>query len=1367
MKKAIILLAICFSTLNTGFGQQSTDLKEVFLAAESYFLFEEFEEALPLYLKIHRAEPNNYNLCFKIGVCYLNDPYEKAKSIFYLEKASKNINPKYKESNYKELGAPLDALFYLGNAYRVNNILDKARDSYKKFQSQMNTEIYDDALVVEQLTACDIAEKLMKKPVDMDVDILSNGINTRFADKNPAVSGDETKMVFISQLQFYDAVFYSEKKNGEWSSPRNITPELGVDGDVYPTCLSYDGTQLVVYRNDDFIGNLYTSTLVNGLWTPLVKMNDNINTKYWESHASLSRDGKTLYFTSNRKDGFGGLDVYKSAKLSNGDWGTPVNLGPTINTPYNEETPFITENGRKLFFSSYGHYNMGGYDVFMSVLKADSTWATPVNLGYPVNSTDDDVFFCPVKDGEIAYFPVYQETGYGKYDLYRYKVYTADHPRRFDINGSLNYSGLSVNGSEVNISLISQNSGDTLAFVHPDNIGKFVFTIPAGKYSMIFDSKRFEKEIQTLEVSQNTPHSGMTLSSQIKLTPLPVKLSKEEMDRKLILEDSLITVNNGRSVEIKYQAEKGSVVVAEKYLDSVYVRTDTIEVLKRNQSYVFKPKPGVNQIEFTLTDKDGNQVTKTVTVVYPNDDPSNTVLAAEQPVTVPQEAEEKIEKSVPDANLNALLKDLTSQANGSLKNALQNLDLEKENISNTEELFRYLYENAETLGYSKEDVDKLFMDKITKKNLGEFLVNLKNASGGNLHNTINALDLKASNIATPDQAVDYLIRNSQSSGYKPEDVIKALATVGTKGKNDQKSFITSLINSVDEGDLKVYLKALDLSTITEGTPEDFAVSLYRNSLGKSFTEGDVIKALTNLAVERDALAVLKKLTSLAEDGPLKDFLKNIDLQKEGIFTAEQLISHLYSNADLKGYTKEDVDKLLQKYLYNQVSEIDDLRLKMISLTSGNLKDFLEKLDLNENSFGSREEFIDYLKSQAEKNGFTEDDINSVLLKLAYSGNLDSIIKQLSSHAEGNLKKVLDNLDPEKEGITNFDELIRYLLDNSNKYGYSKEDVYKMLTEYTAATDLDYFMKKLIRLADPETKTYLEMLDLKANSIHDRAELIPFLLKEAAEGKINEEKMIRLLLQANEIGVEEALPTLQSRSTGALNKMLNSDKLPLKDFRTAADLYDYLIASSAGNKDIQASDINKLFADYLIDEALNQFLGQLTDHALGNLKEYLQKINLKESGITSVSGLIKLLIDNADANGYTDGTVYRLIEKVLNHAHLKDFVANMREFASPGLARLLDQLDLDKAGIHSIEELMKYFAEHTTEFGYTMDDVWNAILRLVISGEDKARNSSLAEATKTVGTNGIKTTIITGVAGLIGIIVFLLIILAGKKKKQKE
>jgi tetratricopeptide (TPR) repeat protein len=630
MKKAISLIVFCSCLLTAGFSQQTNDLRDVFLAAESYYLFEEYDEALPLYLRLHRTFPDNYNLYFKIGVCYLNNAYEKDKSIFYLEKASENINPKYKDSNYKEPGAPLDALFFLGNAYRINNELDKARDSYNKFRSRMDSEIFNDKLVIEQLAACDVAESLMKNPVDLDVEILSNQVNTRFADVNPAVSGDETKMVFISKLQFYDAVFYTEKINGVWARPRNINSELGVDADAYPTCLSYDGTLLIIYRNDDFTGNLYSSSLVNGLWTPLLKLNENINTKYWESHASLTKDGNTLYFTSNRKGGFGGLDIYRSSKLSSGDWGPPVNLGESVNTSYNEETPFITENGRKLFFSSYGHYNMGGYDVFMSIMQSDSSWSKPENVGYPVNSTDDDIFFCPVRDGEIAYYPVYRETGYGKHDIYRYQVYTADFPRKYPINGTLNFSDEMVNSSEMSIRVLSKSSGDTVAITHPDEQGNFAFSLPAGKYSLVFDSKRFKQEIKSLEISQSTPHTGIKMGEPIKPVPLVAKLSEEDRKQKLQIEDIILKLTNNKPVVIEYEAEKGSVVIIRQYADSVPVKLDTIRIDNRRQSYEFIPQPGLNRLEFILTDKAGNTITKTISAPCLKDSVLSQALPREQ-----------------------------------------------------------------------------------------------------------------------------------------------------------------------------------------------------------------------------------------------------------------------------------------------------------------------------------------------------------------------------------------------------------------------------------------------------------------------------------------------------------------------------------------------------------------------------------------------------------------------------------------------------------------------------------------------------------------------------------------------------------------
>ena len=237
----------------------------------------------------------------KSGVCLLNDPYQKDRSIRYLKQASKNINPKYKENNFRERTAPPEAFFHLGNAYLVNDSIDKAKENYLHFRDILDEKVYDVELVEEQIRICDRGSYLKTMPVDYDYHNLGESINTRFADINPIVSGNGDRLIYVSKMQFYDATFFSEKIDGEWQPPRNIIPELGVDGDVYPTSLSWDGNTMIIYRNDDFVGNLYVSSYENGRWTALKKLGNNINTKYWESHGSLSKDGKTLYFHKQQK----------------------------------------------------------------------------------------------------------------------------------------------------------------------------------------------------------------------------------------------------------------------------------------------------------------------------------------------------------------------------------------------------------------------------------------------------------------------------------------------------------------------------------------------------------------------------------------------------------------------------------------------------------------------------------------------------------------------------------------------------------------------------------------------------------------------------------------------------------------------------------------------------------------------------------------------------------------------------------------------------------------------------------------------------------------------------------------------------------
>ena len=162
-------------------------------------------------------------------------------------------------------------------------------------------------------------------------------------------------------------------REDKWGTPRNMTLDLVVDGNCTTLSLSYSGDELYLFKDVDHVGNIYVSNYKNGKWSPMRKLNANINTQHYETHACVSADGTKLFFSSNRAGGYGDLDIYVSERVPGGDWGPATNLGPNINSRFNENTPFVTTDGNTLYFSSEGHNTMGGYDIFFSQKQSDGT----------------------------------------------------------------------------------------------------------------------------------------------------------------------------------------------------------------------------------------------------------------------------------------------------------------------------------------------------------------------------------------------------------------------------------------------------------------------------------------------------------------------------------------------------------------------------------------------------------------------------------------------------------------------------------------------------------------------------------------------------------------------------------------------------------------------------------------------------------------------------------------------------------------------------------------------------------------------------------------------------------------------------------
>jgi hypothetical protein len=499
-------------------AQSSGEMKKIFAKAESYYLFEEYELANQLYLLLDTID--NFNIKYKIGNCYLNIPGEKEKSIPYLENAVKSASYDSKTESFKEKRAPLDSYFSLSKAYLINNQLEKALNTLQTFsklarETKSKGGMKNLDYIDQQIQACKNAIQYKANPVVFSKKKLGSDFSQGAINDNPAVSFDGNTIVYTERRGIVNAIFYSKKERGKWQTPIEITAALNAGEDCSSSSLNNDGTELFLYKTDNYDGNIYSSNFVNGAWTPIKKLNKNINTKFYESHACISSDGKKLYFTSNRDGGQGNLDIYVSEKDATGDWGPAVNLGAAINTPFNEDTPFITRNDSVLYFSSEGHSSMGGYDIFKSQ-KIGTVWKTPTNLGFPINSTDDDKFFQPMNNGLNAYYSM--TTDYKKKEIFYLGLGNTDVNQLFEIKGKFSLKDTTVLfDKNYSIHLINKASGDTLDVGYPNKYtGLYGFSVVPGQFRIFY--KGFGYLTQTIDTSilQDNPNLALIIDASLE-----------------------------------------------------------------------------------------------------------------------------------------------------------------------------------------------------------------------------------------------------------------------------------------------------------------------------------------------------------------------------------------------------------------------------------------------------------------------------------------------------------------------------------------------------------------------------------------------------------------------------------------------------------------------------------------------------------------------------------------------------------------------------------------------------------------------------------------------------------------------------------
>lgn len=390
-----------------------------------------YRQAISDYEIAQRYNDNNPELNYKLGVCYLVD--------LQLENAIKC----FEKSLKKKPSVAKDIRYLLGKAYHNNYRFDDAIDILTEFVNKYQSTGDDDydkkiiAKATRKIEECNSAKILVANPTRVFIDNLGPAVNSKYPEYGPVITADESMLVFTSRregstgdtrdasdFQYYEDLYVSYRDDQErWGNAMNMR-DLNTDGHDASIGLSYDGQILYTY-NGTPTGTILASELEGDEWSKPEELSRHINTKAHETSASVSADGKYLYFVSDRdKDDFGtpsygGKDIYFCEITEKGKWGKVKNIGPPINTEYNEEACFIHPDGVTMYFSSEGFNSMGEYDIFKTTKDSLGNWTEPENLGYPVNSPAKDVFFVMAGSGRYGYYSTVRETGYGGQDIYR------------------------------------------------------------------------------------------------------------------------------------------------------------------------------------------------------------------------------------------------------------------------------------------------------------------------------------------------------------------------------------------------------------------------------------------------------------------------------------------------------------------------------------------------------------------------------------------------------------------------------------------------------------------------------------------------------------------------------------------------------------------------------------------------------------------------------------------------------------------------------------------------------------------------------------------------------------------------------------
>jgi outer membrane protein OmpA-like peptidoglycan-associated protein/tetratricopeptide (TPR) repeat protein len=464
--------------------------------------------------RLLEINPNSSNYNYRRGFIYLEMSNDFVHALPLLEKAVVSVDKNFDMYSANEKSAPTDAIYHLARCYHLSENIDKAEEYYNKFIAASNQKSEFVFFAKLNLEQCAVARKEMPIPHKVRLQNLGSAINSDKPEFSPVISLDGSALYFTSRRawpndaskigidsrinQYPEDIYVSYRDFDQtWTDPVRLEFCDPIQNEA-TLAVSPDERRVYLYQDTKGNGDIFYSDFSTNRFQEVEHYeNRGVNTEAWETHCTVTPDGENMYFVSDRKGGYGGRDIYRVVKLPNGDWSSPQNLGPTINGPFDEESPFIAVDNKTLYYSSNGPKSMGGFDVFVTVRDENNAWADPINLGYPLNSTGDDIFYTTTVDGMTGYLTSFRKDGLGEKDIYEIQNDYLGVKNVAVLKGKINTVGGVPLPEDISITLRCTNCGDPFdRKVFPRmRDGVFLSSLePCREYEMAFSYEGGKKE---------------------------------------------------------------------------------------------------------------------------------------------------------------------------------------------------------------------------------------------------------------------------------------------------------------------------------------------------------------------------------------------------------------------------------------------------------------------------------------------------------------------------------------------------------------------------------------------------------------------------------------------------------------------------------------------------------------------------------------------------------------------------------------------------------------------------------------------------------------------------------------------------------